>query len=114
MTDEPQPVPPADTARRLNRAFGPVVAGMILDVVDLATFGPIGFFLGIPVGLAAGYWLGSCLGLERKHFRSANIACGWPWRRRSIAPCPVRSSFPWARWWARARGFGSGNQERDP
>ena len=67
MSEEGQPVPPADTLRRLNRAFGPVVAGMILDVVDLATFGPIGFFLGIPVGLAAGYWLGSCLGLERKH-----------------------------------------------
>lgn len=67
MNEEPEQNPPADTARRLNRAFGPVVAGMILDVVDLATFGPIGFFLGIPVGLAAGYWLGTCLGLERKH-----------------------------------------------
>lgn len=67
MSDEPQAAPPADTVRRLNRAFGPVVAGLILDLVDLATFGPLGFFLGIPVGLAAGYWLGTCLGLGRKH-----------------------------------------------
>lgn len=57
----------SDFGRRANRAFGPVVAGLILDLVDLATFGPIGFFVGIPVGLAAGYWLGSCLGLERRH-----------------------------------------------
>ena len=82
MSEEGQPVPPADTLRRLNRAFGPVVAGMILDVVDLATFGPIGFFLGIPVGLAVGYWLGSCLGLERKHClwvgMAAAIYCTMP------------------------------------
>ena len=67
MSETPQNDKRPDTARRLNRAFGPVVAGLILDVVDFATFGPIGFFLGIPVGLAAGYWLGSCLGLERRH-----------------------------------------------
>ena len=67
MSEAPQNDEQPDTARRLNRAFGPVVAGVILDVVDFATFGPIGFFLGIPVGLAAGYWLGSCLGLERRH-----------------------------------------------
>ena len=67
MNEEPEQKPPADTARRLNRAFGPVVAGLILDLVDFATFGPLGFFIGIPVGLAAGYWLGSCLGLERRH-----------------------------------------------
>lgn len=82
MNDEPQSAPTPDTARRLNRAFGPVVAGMILDVVDLATFGPLGFFLGIPVGLAAGYWLGTCLGLERKHCvwiaMAAAIYCTMP------------------------------------
>ena len=67
MSDEAPEVKPKSTLRRMNRAFGPVVAGLILDLVDLATFGPIGFFIGIPVGLAAGYWLGTCLALERRH-----------------------------------------------
>lgn len=79
---ERKPEPTTAVSRRLNRAFGPVIAGMILDVVDLATFGPIGFFLGVPVGLAAGYWLGTCLGLERRHCvwvaMAAAIYCTMP------------------------------------
>lgn len=68
----PPPSPEADTeggvpwTRRANRAFGPVVAGMILDLVDLATFGPVGLFLGLPIGGLAGYWLGFALGLSPK------------------------------------------------
>ena len=57
-------------ARRLNRAFGPVVAGLIIDFLDLATFGPLGFYVGPFVGGGAGYWLGRSLGLSRK-------ASGW-------------------------------------
>ena len=53
-------------AQRLNRAFGPVVAGLIIDFVDLAMFGPIGVYLGLPIGGFAGYWMGRALGLERK------------------------------------------------
>ncbi len=41
-------------ARRVERAFGPLVAGIILDAVDLITFGPAGLLIGFPVGL----WLG--------------------------------------------------------
>lgn len=52
--------------RRLNYAFGPVVAGIIIDFVDLATFGPVGLVLGFPVGAAAGFWLAQCMGLDRK------------------------------------------------
>ena len=109
MSEEGQPVPPADTLRRLNRAFGPVVAGMILDVVDLATFGPIGFFLGIPVGLAAGYWLGSCLGLERKH-------CLWVAMASAIyCTTPGTEFIPLGTLvGACARYWESGRQERDP
>lgn len=73
-SDEPavNPAPPAapQTLQRLNRAFGPIVAGIIIDLVDFATFGPIGLVLGLPVGGLAGYWMGRCLGLERK-------ACLW-------------------------------------
>ena len=31
---------------RLHRSIGPVAGGMILDFADLATFGPLGFYLG--------------------------------------------------------------------
>lgn len=50
--------------RRANRAFGPILAGLIIDGVDLATFGPIGVFVGLPIGGAAGFWMGKCLGLR--------------------------------------------------
>lgn len=62
--------------RRLNRAFGPIMAGVIIDAVDLATFGPIGYVLGLPVGGLAGYWLGRCLGLERKASLLCALAAG--------------------------------------
>ena len=52
--------------RRLNRAFGPVLAGVVIDSVDLVTFGPLKRFLGLPLGLLAGYWMGSALGLRRR------------------------------------------------
>lgn len=48
---------------RFNRIFGPIVAGLIIDLMDLATFGPMGLMLGLPAGLATGYWMGYCLGL---------------------------------------------------
>ncbi len=58
--------PPVDrtVARRMNRAFGPIAAGMVIDLVDLATFGPIGLVLGLPLGGLAGYWMGRALGLD--------------------------------------------------
>ena len=58
--------PKSNQAERLNRAFGPVVAGLVIDFVDLATFGPIGLYLGLPIGAFAGYWMGRALGLDRK------------------------------------------------
>lgn len=65
--ENPAPVQPKPSqAQRLNRAFGPVVAGLIIDFVDLATFGPIGLYLGLPIGAFAGYWMGRALGLEHK------------------------------------------------
>ena len=61
----PAPTKPSQT-QRLNRAFGPVVAGLVIDFVDLATFGPIGTYLGLPIGAFAGYWMGRALGLPPK------------------------------------------------
>jgi len=53
------------TGDRVNYALGPLAAGMILDAVDLITFGPAGLALGLPVGALAGYWLATSLRLSQ-------------------------------------------------
>ena len=73
---QPEPSPPPSQIQRLNRAFGPVVAGLVIDLVDLATFGPIGLVLGLPIGAAAGYWMGRCLGLPTKASLLCALAAG--------------------------------------
>ena len=75
--ETPAPAQPKPTQRlRLNRAFGPVVAGLIIDFVDLATFGPMGMYLGLPIGAFAGYWMGRALGFERKASLLCALAAG--------------------------------------
>jgi hypothetical protein len=53
-----------------------VIAGLIIDLVDLATFGPIGLVLGLPIGGAAGYWMGRTLGLNQKASLLCALAAG--------------------------------------
>ncbi len=55
---------------RLYYALSPLSAGIILDVLDLATFGPVGIVFGVLVGGYAGWILG-----EREGFaQSIRIA----------------------------------------
>ena len=72
------PAPPG-TARRVERAFGPLVAGMILDAADLFTVGPGGLLIGFPVGL----WLGWIFRLRWWQILlagcAAGIYCAIPW-----------------------------------
>jgi hypothetical protein len=42
---------------RLHRAFGPLAGAMLLDMVDLATLGPIGLVLGPALGGIVGWWV---------------------------------------------------------
>ncbi len=44
-------------SERTIRAFGPLGIGLLLDLVDLATFGAIGFYAGPIVGGLLGWWL---------------------------------------------------------
>lgn len=52
-----------NTARRFERAFGPVMAGVILDCVDFATIGPPAFIIGAIVG----FWIFSIYRLPMQH-----------------------------------------------
>ena len=42
---------------RLMRLLGPLAGGYLLDVMDLFTFGPVGFYLGPLLGGLLGWWL---------------------------------------------------------
>jgi hypothetical protein len=44
---------------RVHRALGPIAGGLLLDLLDLATFGPVGLVAGPVIGGLVGWWLGS-------------------------------------------------------
>ena len=53
---ESQSQRPDSLIERLHRAFGPLVGGMLLDLVDLTTFGPYGLG-GFFIGALVGWWI---------------------------------------------------------
>lgn len=50
---------------RLQRAFGPLIGAIILDLVDLVSFGPLGIG-GFFIGLLVGWWMISVYDLSTK------------------------------------------------
>lgn len=60
---------------RLHRALGPLAGGIILDVVDLATFGPIGLAFGWLVGGLVGWWVSSIYGFSAKGRLAFALLC---------------------------------------
>ena len=66
--EEPEVLPPADESsdsrlarffRRLTMAFGPIVAGLLIDTIDFMTLGRLGIMLGMLIGGSAAYWVAS-------------------------------------------------------
>lgn len=55
-----------ELGRRVERAIGPIAAGMILDVADFATFGRIGLLCGAFVGGFVGWYLSGFLKVPRE------------------------------------------------
>ena len=82
----------------VEKAIGPVVAGMIIDVLDLATFGSTGFSLGFLLGAPAGWYLARHLGLDRRRALLTAIGCGIYCTIPFTFPIPVATkSGAWAR-----------------
>ncbi len=65
---------PTETTSR-KAIIGPVLAGFLLDLVDFATYGPIGLRAGAVIGGLTGYFLAMSMGVEaRRRWRYAAIA----------------------------------------
>jgi hypothetical protein len=61
---------------RLRRIFGPIVAGFVIDLLDFATFGPLGLWSGLLVGGLVGWWLAPELGFPRHRRGLAALLTG--------------------------------------
>jgi hypothetical protein len=59
---ETSPLKPLTILERLHRALGPLAGGIIIDFIDLVTFGPIGLVVGPVVGGLVGWWVSSIYG----------------------------------------------------
>lgn len=66
----------AGGAAGVGHAFGPIIAGAIIDMLDLATFGTIGLYAGFGLGFAAGTWLCRYMGLRWKTSLGIGVLCG--------------------------------------
>lgn len=60
---------------RLNNSFGPLVGAMILDLVDLATIGPLGIG-GLVIGMAVGWWVLSVYDISINTRRMLSLLAG--------------------------------------
>ena len=81
-------------------AIGPVLAGMIIDVLDIATFGATGLYIGFLLGAPAGWYLARRMGLDPKRAFLAAIVCGVYCTIPFTSPIPVATLIGV---WARAR-----------
>ncbi|MCP4109708.1 MAG: hypothetical protein GY749_30015 [Desulfobacteraceae bacterium] len=62
---------------RLKKAMGPIIPGLMIDLVDLITFGPIGVSgAGLVVGGVAGYWIASSFKLPIKKCLMGSMIAG--------------------------------------
>ena len=82
--------PPKNILPRLQKAFGPILGGLLIDFLDLATFGPIGIGMGVVVGMIAGYWVTSFYDLQKKHQLWWTVIAG------IYCAVPFTEAFPFA------------------
>ncbi len=59
LPEEPRGEHLEDTVRRFERTVGPVLGGVVIDSIDLFTFGPLGVLGGSLVGGSVAYYIAS-------------------------------------------------------
>jgi hypothetical protein len=73
---DPFPPPPGarrkDTTGRAKRAFGPIIAGAIIDGVDWVTVGP----MGLVIGFVAAFWALGVVGVRLPQRLLLSLAAG--------------------------------------
>jgi hypothetical protein len=79
--------------RRIYYALGPLAAGIMIDVLDLATFGTVGLMIGALVGGYAGWVIGEFEGLSRDN-RLALACCAAIYMMIPMTePVPIATAF---------------------
>ena len=79
--------------QRIYYALGPLAAGIMIDVLDLATFGTIGLMVGAVVGGYAGWVIGEFEGLNRDN-RLALACCAALYMMIPMTePIPIATAF---------------------
>ncbi|MDP6988343.1 MAG: hypothetical protein QF903_02560 [Planctomycetota bacterium] len=80
---------PRSGAGGAGDAVDPIMAGIVIDVLDAVTRGPRGAVFGLALGIPVGYWLGRRQGLGRKASLGlgglCGVYCGFP----GTAPVPL-------------------------
>ena len=84
VTEEPLPQPQEN-----SQPLPPVLAGMLLDLLDFFTAGPIGVFAGLAVGGVGAYILGSLYKLPRNKKLWLALAAGVYCSMPGTAPIPL-------------------------
>lgn len=59
----------AGPARGVRSWLVPLLAGLVLDLADLVTFGPLALYFGLVVGTAVGWWLVGLHGIRQPSSR---------------------------------------------
>lgn len=57
LPSEAEPTTHDSLLRRLESAFGPIIAGLLIDVMDLSTFGIFGIASGMVLGGILAWWI---------------------------------------------------------
>ena len=78
---------------RVYYALGPLAAGIMLDVLDLATFGPVGIALGAVVGGYAGWVIGEFEGLSRNGRITLACCAAIYMMIPTTEPLPIATAF---------------------